>query len=89
MTEREFAELYDSLYYGHEAELVFSGRHYFLEWSNSGIEIYLMINGEGTKIASIFATEKSEVIEKLFEFMFGNRKNLNNSFPDFEIVDIE
>ena len=40
MTKQEFNELYDSLYYGHDAELTIAGKHYFLEWNNAGIELY-------------------------------------------------
>ncbi len=89
MTKQEFNELYDSLYYGHDVELIISGKHYFLEWNNDGIEIYLMVNGEGTKISSISAQEKRDILAELFEFMFVEQKNLNNSYSDFEIVDIE
>ena len=49
MIKQEFNELYDSLYYGHDAELTIAGKHYFLEWNDAGIELYLMVNGEGTK----------------------------------------
>ena len=31
MTKQEFNELYDSLCYGHDAELTIAGKHYFLE----------------------------------------------------------
>lgn len=89
MTKQEFNELYDFLYYGHDVELTIAGRHYFLEWSNAGIEIYLMVNGEGTKISSISGLEKRDILAKLFEFMFVEQKNLNSSYTEFEIVDIE
>ena len=77
------------MYYGHDVELIISGKYYFLEWNNDGIEIYLMVNGEGTKISSISAQEKRDILAELFEFMFVEQKNLNNSYSDFEIVDIE
>ena len=48
-----------------------------------------MVNGEGTKISSISALNKSDILAELFEFMFVEQKNLNNSYADFEIVDIE
>jgi hypothetical protein len=89
MTKQEFYELYDFLYYGHDAELTIAGKHYFLEWNNTGIDLYLMVNGEGTRISSISALEKSDILAELFEFMFAEQKNLNNSYTDFEIVDIE
>ena len=40
MIKQEFNELYDSLYYGPDAEITISGKHYFLEWNNAGIELY-------------------------------------------------
>ena len=89
MTKQEFNELYDSLYHGHDVELTIAGKHYFLEWNNAGIELYWMVNGEGTKISSISALNKSDILAELFEFMFVEQKNLNNSYSDFEIVDIE
>lgn len=89
MTRQEFNELYDSLYYGHDVELAIFGKHYFLEWNNTGVEIYLMTNGEGVKVSSISELEKSDVLAKLFDFMFVEHINLNNSYTDFEIVDIE
>lgn len=48
-----------------------------------------MVNGEETKISSISALNKSDILAELFEFMFVEQKNLNNSYADFEIVDIE
>ena len=48
-----------------------------------------MVNGEGTKISSISALDKSDILAELFKFMFVEQKNLNNSYADFEIVDIE
>ena len=89
MTKQEFNELYDSLYYGHDVELTIAGKHYFLEWNDAGIELYLMVNGEGPKISSISALDKRDILAELFEFMFVEQKNLNNSYADFEIVDIE
>lgn len=89
MTKQEFNELYDSLYYGHDVELTIAGKHYFSEWNDAGIELYLTVNGEGTKISSISALDKSDILAELFEFMFVEQKNPNNSYADFEIVDIE
>ena len=48
-----------------------------------------MVNGEGTKISSISALDKRDILAELFEFMFVEQKNLNNAYADFEIVDIE
>ena len=48
-----------------------------------------MVNGEGTKISSISALDKRDILAELFEFMFVEQKNLKNSYADFEIVDLE
>ena len=89
MTKQEFSELYESLFYGHEAELLISGKRYFLEWINSDIEVYLMDGDDGKKIASITAGERRDTLSELFEYTFDGEKSLNNSYDCFEIIDIE
>lgn len=89
MTKQEFVEMYDLLYYGHDAELIISGQHYFIEWSNVGIDVFFMENGNGTKIASIVGKNRSDAVAKLFDLKIDGNKNLNDSYDDIEIVDIE
>ena len=40
MTTNEFNELFDQMCYGHEAELLYNGKRYFIEWNKmmSGIK---------------------------------------------------
>lgn len=89
MTKQEHAELYDSLYYGHDAELKISGQHYFIEWNSTGIDIYLMVNESGTKIASVTGKDRSDTLTKLFDLTIADSHSINNSFNSIEIVDIE
>ena len=89
MTKQEYADLFNSLYYGHDAELKIAGQHYFVEWNTSGIDIYEMVNGNGTKIASINGKDRNDALSKLFAFTIIENYNLNDSFSDIEIVDIE
>lgn len=89
MTKQEHTELYDALYYGHDAELEISGQHYFLEWGSTGIDVYLMANTNGTKIASVVGKDRNDTVNKLFGLTIFDDCSINNSFSTIEIVDIE
>lgn len=89
MTKQEHAELYDSLFYGHDAELILSGQHYFIEWNSTGIDIYLLLNKNGVKIASVTGKDRSDTLTKLFDLTIVDGYSINNSFNSIEIVDIE
>ena len=89
MTKQERSELYDSLYYGHDAELKIADQHYFIEWSHIGIDVYAITENIGTKVTAIPMSEKSEMLSKLFEYKFGEKTDLNTSYADIKIVDIE
>lgn len=89
MTKQELNDLYDSLYYGHDVELKINERHYFIEWSNVGIDIYDIIEDTGTKIETISCDEKCNILSKLFEYRFDEKTDLNSSYADIEIIDIE
>ena len=89
MTKQEHAELFDSLYYGHDAELKIAGEHYFIEWSNNGIDIFLMVNESGTKVASVCGKDRNDTLTKLFDITIVGDFSINNSFSDIEILDIE
>ena len=39
MTKVEFNDLYDSLCYGHDAELLINGNRVFVEWNGEKIEL--------------------------------------------------
>lgn len=89
MTKQELAELFDSLYYGHDAELAISDKHYFLEWNGKGIEVYLMDETEWVKIISVDGKDRNDVVCNLFNLRWAENKNLNDFYNDIEIIDIE
>ena len=89
MTKQEFNDLYDSLYYGHDAELELHGKHYFVEWNDAGIDIYALNDDRGVKIASISSNEKSDILAELFDYSFDGNANLNDSYDEIILVDIE
>ena len=45
MTTKEFGDLYDSLFYGHEAELKYDGRCFYLEQNGMSATLY-ELNGD-------------------------------------------
>ena len=91
MTKQEFNDLYDSLYYGHDAELEINGQHFFIEWTDVGLEVYALNNNRGIIIASISSDsrEKCDVLTELFDFEFIEKRNLYGSYGEMTIVDIE
>ena len=89
MTKQEQNELYDSLYYCHDAELEISGQHYFIEWGDAGIDVFAITEDTGTKVTAIPMGEKTEMLSKLFEYKFGEKTDLKTSYADIKIVDIE
>ena len=78
MTKQEHAELFDLLYYGHDAELKIAGKHYFIEWSNNGIDIFLMVNESGTKVATVFGTDRNDAITNLFVITIVEKLSIKN-----------
>ena len=58
MTKAEFNDLYDSLCYGHDAELTVTGNRVFVEWNDEKIQIFHIVNNEGRMIFEIFAENK-------------------------------
>jgi len=89
MTKQEYSDLYDALYYGHDAELDVHNRRFFIEWNDAGIDIYALNRNSGEKIAVIYANEKSEVLAELFAYRFDGNINLNEAYDEIILVDIE
>lgn len=88
MTKSEFNDLYDSLYYGHDAELFIKGSKIFIEWNGEKIEIFHVINDMGKKICELSDITKLDTVKMLFDTsIFG--KTLNNNYNEFDILDIE
>ena len=88
MTKAEFNDLYDSLCYGHDAELTVAGNRVFVEWNDEKIEIFHIINDEGHAICEILAESRLDTVKELFNTcIFG--KKLNDNYNEFDILDIE
>lgn len=47
MTKSEFNDLYDSLCYGHDAELRINGNIIFAEWNGEKIELFHIVDNTG------------------------------------------
>lgn len=89
MTKIEFNDLFDSLCYGHDADICIDGQRYFLEWNYNGITIYQMKNDSGQKISEIYGDNKNEIVTKLFDYEFIAGKSINTFYQEFFILDIE
>ena len=89
MTKIEFNDLFDSLCYGHDADISIDGQRHFLEWNYNGITIYLMQNDSGQKISEIYGDNKNEIVTKLFDYEFIAGKSINTFYQEFLVLDIE
>ncbi len=89
MTRAEYMDLYDSLYYGHEAELSMCGKRYYLETCDNGLEIYILQGAEGVKILQITAIDRNEMLQKLFSEPIFDGKSLNDNYDDFCVIAID
>lgn len=88
MTKTEFNDLYDSLCYGHDAELLITGNRVFIEWSGDKIELFHIVDNTGNKICDISDGTKFDTVKMLFDtLIFG--KTLNNNYNEIDILDIE
>lgn len=89
MTQAEFNSLYDDLYYGHEAEIEWNGRRYYLEQEHGAIAVWSMDGTNGERLKSICAPDRGELVNKLFsEKLFDNR-SLFELQTDIAILDID
>ena len=88
MTKTEFNDLYNSLCYGHDAEIMIGNSRIFIEWNNEKIEIFHIIDDEGFKVCEVVAGSKFDVVQELFNTCI-LEKTLNDHYQDIEIIDIE
>ncbi len=89
MNKIEYNDLFDSLSYGHDADLQIAGQRYFAEWNGDAIVVYQMNEDSGVEIASFHGEIKAETVSALFDFCFLPGKSLNNSYQEIMIIDIE
>ncbi len=88
MTKSEFNDLYDSLCYGHDAELRINGNIIFAEWNGEKIELFHIVDNTGKKICDISDGNKFDTVKMLFNrCIFG--KTLNDNHNEIDILDIE
>ena len=89
MTKQEYHELFESLCYGHETELCIEHNRYFLEWEKSKLMIYQLFDKEGKLIAEITGTDKTDIVNRLFDSPILCGLSLNCHYENIQIVDIE
>ena len=89
MTQAEHRDLYDSLYFGHEVELAFNGKKYYLESCENGYDMYLMGANHGQLVAHFRASCRDELLEKLFSTPIFDNKAINDAYNSLEIVAID
>lgn len=89
MTRPEYDDLFEQLCYGHEAELTYNGKQYFLEWEDSKIVVYLETENKTVIIERITGIDRISVVRRLFRSPIWDHHSLDKTFHSIEIVDIE
>ncbi len=89
MTRAEFKDLYDSLYYGHEAELVINEKRYYFNSCENGFEIYVFEGKEGHKISQITASDRNEMLDNLLATPVFDGQSLNDIYSNVDIIAID
>lgn len=89
MDKIEYNDLFDSLSYGHDADLKIAEQRFFTEWNGNEIVVYRMNGDSGVIIASFHGENKIEIVNELFDFCFIPGKSINNSYQEIIILDIE
>ena len=88
MTKVEFNDLYDSLCYGHDAELLINGNRVFVEWNGEKIELFHVVGDVGNKLCELSDSTKLDTVKMLFQTSIFD-KTLNNNYNEIVILDIE
>lgn len=89
MTTKEFRDLYDSLFYGHEAELKYDGRCFYLEQNGMSATLY-ELNGDITQpLKKMIATTRQELTQRIFNEKVINGKSLNDLRENIEVTAID
>lgn len=89
MTTNEFDELFDQMCYGHEAEISYKGKQYFLEWNNMTLTVYDTTDEHSFIVAEICAKDIISTVTKFFDTPIFDNNKLNVIYGDIEIIDIE
>ena len=89
MTRNEYDELFEQLCYGHEAEILYNGKQYFLEWENLKLVVYDITDNDGKKVTEFIGVDNASIVNKLFDTPFLENAQLNKIYNHVEIIDIE
>ena len=89
MTRNEYDELFEQLCYGHEAELLYNNKHYFLEWEKTKLVMYDITADCGKKVMEIRGENRFSIVDKFCEFPVWDGQPLNKNYYNVEIIDIE
>ena len=76
MTTKEFRDLYDSLFYGHEAELKYDGRCFYLEQNGMSATLYELDGDVAQPLKKIIAATRQELTQIIFNEKSNKRKIL-------------
>ncbi len=89
MTRKEYVELYDSLYYGHEVELLIKDSRYYLEQCENGMDIYLLGENQPIKVFRILEKDRALLIDKIVLLPFCENRTLCDNYMEFDIIAID
>lgn len=89
MTTKEFRDLYDSLFYGHEAELKYDGRCFYLEQNGMSATLYELDGDITQPLKKMIATTRQELTQIIFNEKVINGKSLNDLRENIEVTAID
>lgn len=89
MTTKEFRDLYDSLFYGHEAELKYDGRCFYLEQNGMSATFYELDGDIAQPLKKIIAATRQELTQIIFNEKVINGKSLNDLRENIEVTAID
>lgn len=89
MTTKEFRELYDSLFYGHEAELKYDGRCFYLEQNGMSATLYELNRDIAHPLKKIIAETRQELTQIIFNEKVINGKSLIDLRENIEVTAID
>lgn len=88
MTKAEFNDLFDSLSFGHDAEILIDKERIFIEWQDTCLSIYRIVEEKGQLLKEIKSSDKAGTVTTLFKTpIFG--KILNENYNEIDVLDIE
>ena len=89
MTTKEFGDLYDSLFYRHEAELKYDGRCFYLEQNGMSATLYELDGDITQPLKKMIATTRQELTQIIFNEKVINGKSLNDLRENIEVTAID